>query len=77
MRVRAFFAWVIGFVIAAAICYWPGSLALFVVAMWGGFSPNVGIALKVLVVAATLTVIVATIFFLARSIARTLIEKWA
>jgi len=62
-------AGLIGLVIAAAICFWPGGIALFAVAMWGGFSPSVGIAWKT-VLGVTLAIIAAAFFFLARSIAR-------
>ncbi len=68
-------AWLIGLMVAAAICYWPGGLALFVVAMWGGFSPGVSTAPKLLVLGITLTIIAAAVFFLARSIARALAAK--
>lgn len=68
-------AWVVGVIISAAICFWPGGLALFVVAMWGGFSPNVSIVPKMLVLGATLAVISAALFFVARSIANALVRK--
>lgn len=69
------FAWLTGFIIAAAVCYWPGGLALFVVAMWGGFSPNISIVWKLLALITTLVVIVSAVFLLARSIARALIDR--
>ncbi len=68
-------AWLVGFTIAVAVCYWPGGLALFVVAMWGGFSPSVSMVSKALVLAVTLIAILAAVFFLARSIAKALIGK--
>lgn len=68
-------AWLIGFVVSAAICFWPGGIALLVVAMWGGFSPTVSLIWKMAVLIFTLASIAAVLFFLARSIARALGAK--
>jgi len=65
-------AWLIGLIVAAAICFWPGGIALFAVAMWGGFSPNVSVLSKLLVLGLTVAVISGIVYLIARAIAKAL-----
>jgi hypothetical protein len=66
-------AWLVGISISLAICFWPGGIILFAVAMWGGFSPDVSIFTKWLVLAGASGVIVFAAFLLARTIKRVLV----
>lgn len=65
-------AWLVGAVVSVAVCYLPGSLLLFVVAMWGGFSPGVSVLSKWLVLGGALAVIAGAVYLLARTIKRAL-----
>ena len=61
-------AWLVSIAVSLAICFWPGGIILFAVAMWGGFSPSVSIFTKWLVLAATSSVVAYVAFLLARTI---------
>ena len=66
-------AWLVGIAISLAICFWPGGIILFAVAMWGGFSSNVSIFTKWLVLTGTSGVIAFAAFLIARTIKRALV----
>ena len=63
--------WLVGAVVSLTVCWLPGSLLLFVVAMSVGFS-HVSLPVRWLVLVAALAVIGAGAYLLARTVKRAL-----
>ena len=63
--------WLLGTVVSLAVCWLPGGWVLFIVAMSVGFS-DVSAPVRLLILVATLVVIGAGAYLLARTIKRAL-----
>ncbi|MGW8201714.1 hypothetical protein ACWGM0_04100 [Sphingomonas bisphenolicum] len=74
LQLRPSAAWLVGVIASLAICYLPGSFAMLVVAMWGGFS-DVSVLSKWLTAGTTLAAIAFVVYLLARLIAQGLMAK--